>query len=197
MPAGSPYERRRSSGDEAAMNPAGAGASGTRGDDTGIHRAPPLGRALRLALGVVLTAYVIPVYYRQGAAFAVGTLLVLAALLVTYSALLVFLARHVIASRGIVGGAIALGVLVAVYLAGATHLPLVGQGRGELVAVTFLGVSLVVAGLRADPGCEVMAIPGALLRRTAELPCLFFSPLDALEWKWRRRRRSRGGGAGH
>jgi len=57
-----------------------------------------------------------------------------------------------------------------------------------LAAVTFLGISLVVAGLRAAPGCEVMAIPGLLFEKHTELVCLIFSPLDRLERKLRSKR---------
>jgi hypothetical protein len=47
---------------------------------------------------------------------------------------------------------------------------------------------LVVAGVRAAPGCEVMAIPNLLFRKHTELACLFFSPLDNLERKLRNKR---------
>src|SRR6266571_468540 len=66
--------------------------------------------------------------------------------------------------------------------------PLLGRGEGQLAAGTFLGASLIVAGMRADPGCEVMAIPGALFGKHTELACLVFSPLDWLERKWRSKR---------
>ena len=65
---------------------------------------------------------------------------------------------------------------------------ILGRGQGELAAVTFLGISLVVAGLRAAPGCEVMAIPGLLFGKHTELACLIFSPLDRLERKLRSER---------
>jgi hypothetical protein len=71
------------------------------------------------------------------------------------------------------------------YLVGGPGSPILGRGEGRLAAVTFLGVSLVVAGVRATPGCEVMAIPGLLFRKHTELACLIFSPLDRLERKLR------------
>jgi hypothetical protein len=43
----------------------------------------------------------------------------------------------------------------------------------------------VVAGVRAVPDCEVMAIPGVLFGKRTELACLIFSPLDKLERKLR------------
>jgi hypothetical protein len=72
-------------------------------------------------------------------------------------------------------------LLVALYVAGASKLPIFGHGAGQLAAVTFLGISLVVAGVRAVPGCELMAIPGIFFRKDAELACLVFSPLDNIE----------------
>jgi hypothetical protein len=65
-----------------------------------------------------------------------------------------------------------------------------GQGEGALAVITFLGISLVVAGVRAAAGCEVMAIPSLLFRKHSELACLIFSPLDSLERKLRRKRES-------
>jgi hypothetical protein len=47
---------------------------------------------------------------------------------------------------------------------------------------------LVVAGVRAVPGCELMAIPGVFFRKNSELACLIFSPLDKLERKLRSKR---------
>jgi hypothetical protein len=76
-------------------------------------------------------------------------------------------------------------LLVALYVAGASGSPILGRGKGELAAVTFLGVSLLVAGVCAAPGCELMAIPGALFGKHTELACLIFSLLDRLERKLR------------
>jgi hypothetical protein len=83
---------------------------------------------------------------------------------------------------------VAFGLLVVLYLVGASMLPIVGHGKGQLAAATFLGISLVVAGVRAAPGCELMAIPGVLFGKHTELACLIFSRLDRLERKWRRKR---------
>src|SRR5207237_7585205 len=87
------------------------------------------------------------------------------------------------------GAIVANGLLVVLYVTGASGLPILGHGKGQLAAVTFLGVSLVVAGVRAAPGCEVMAIPGVLFGKHTELACLIFSPLDRFERKLRSKRR--------
>jgi hypothetical protein len=56
-----------------------------------------------------------------------------------------------------------------------------GAGEGQLGALTFLGTSLVIAGLRGDPGCEIMAVPNALSGSKTHLACLVFSPVDRVE----------------
>jgi hypothetical protein len=83
---------------------------------------------------------------------------------------------------------VANGLLIALYVAGGSGLPIFGHGKGQLAAVTFFGVSLVVAGMRAAAGCELMAIPGVLFGKHTELACLIFSPLDRLERKLRSKR---------
>ncbi len=152
------------------------------------RRAPPVGRALRILLGLALTIYAAPVYFRVDLPLTVRTLLLVLGLIGVYS-LIHFIASRRIAGfgRGL-GACVAMGLLVAVYVAGAPGAPLLGRGEGELAACTFLAISLVVAGVRADPGCEVMAIPGALFGKHTELACLVFSPLDRLERKLRSKR---------
>jgi hypothetical protein len=47
----------------------------------------------------------------------------------------------------------------------------------------YIGASLIVMAARGDPGCEVMTLPNVILGKETELPCLLFSPIDALEKK--------------
>jgi hypothetical protein len=150
------------------------------------RKATPLGRALRILIGLALIAYVTPVFFfRVPLRFTGKVLLLMVGLIGLYSLL------HIVVSRRIVAFGSSLGavLLVALYVAGASGSLTLGHGKGQLAAVTFLGISLVVAGVRAAPGCELMAIPGALFGNHTELPCLiFFSPLDRLERKlWKRR----------
>jgi hypothetical protein len=83
--------------------------------------------------------------------------------------------------RGHCGG----GVARRVVYCSVPRSPILGHGEGKLAAVTFLGISLVIAGVRAAPGCELMAIPGLLFGKHTELACIIFSPLDRLERKLR------------
>jgi hypothetical protein len=59
-------------------------------------------------------------------------------------------------------------------------------GPGALI---FYGVTLLIAALRGQPGCEATVIPNALLRRDDQIGCPTFSPLDA----WETRHRASGG----
>ena len=154
----------------------------------GPRQAPPVGRALRILLGVVLIVYVTPVYFKVPVGVAVGSLLLVLALIGAYSLIHIGVSRRIVGPC--VGAILAAGLLVALYVAGASRLPIVGGGKGQLAAVTFLGISLVVAGVRAAPGCEVMAVPGLLFGKHTELACLIFSPLDSFERKLRSKRES-------
>jgi hypothetical protein len=139
---------------------------------------------LRIVLGLVLMVYVTPVYFQVPARIAVGSLLLILGLIGAYSLI------HIVVSRRIVGfshlgAAVAWGLPIALYIGGASSAPILGRGKGQLAAVTFLGISLVVAGVRAVAGCEVMAIPALLFGKHTELACLIFSPIDRLERKLR------------
>jgi len=148
-------------------------------------KAPPLGRALRMLIGFMLMIYVAPVYFQVPARVSVSSLLLVAGLIGIYSLLHIIVSQRIVRLGSALGAIVANGLVVALYFLGATRLPIIGHGVGELAAVTFLGVSLVVAGVRAVPGCEVMAIPDLFFRKKSELACLIFSPLDKLERKLR------------
>ncbi len=144
-----------------------------------------MGRALRILLGVALMVYVAPVYFRVPVRLAVDALLLILGLIGVYSLIHIIASRRIVPLGPCLGAIVASGLLVALYLAGASRLPILGRGKGQLAAVTFLGISLVVAGVRAAPGCELMAIPGLLFGKHTELACLIFSPLDKLERRLR------------
>ena len=152
-----------------------------------LRRAPPIGRALRLLFGLALSAYAVPVYFEVDARVSVGALLLLLGLIGAYSLIHLLVSRRVVVLGTSTGAIAALGLLIVVYVVGGPGGILLGRGEGALASVTFLALSLVTAGVRADPGCEVMAIPGALFGSHTELACLVFSPLDALEHKVRRK----------
>jgi peptidoglycan/LPS O-acetylase OafA/YrhL len=151
-------------------------------------KAPPVGRLLRILLGLVLMVYVAPLYFRVPVRVAEGSLLLMLGLIGVYSLIHIVVSRHIVPFGPSLGAVVALGLLVALYVLGASGSPTLGHGKGELAVLTFLGVSLVVAGVRAVPGCELMAIPGVFFGKDTELACLIFSPLDRLERKLRSQR---------
>jgi hypothetical protein len=132
--------------------------------------------------------YVTTVYFQVPGRVAVGSLLLILGLIGVYSLIHMLVSRRLVPFGPGLGAVVALGLLVALYVAGASGLPILGHGKGQLAAVTFLSISLVVAGVRAVPGCEVMAIPALLFGKHTELACLIFSPLDTLERRLRSKR---------
>ncbi len=152
------------------------------------HKAPPVGRVLRILLGLLLIIYTVPVYFQVPMRLAVGAWLLVLGLIAVYSLIHIVLSRRIVAFGPFLAAIVANGLLVALYVAGASELPILGHGKGQLAAVTFLGVSLVVAGVRAAAGCELMAVPGVLFGKHTELACLIFSPLDRFERKLQSKR---------
>jgi hypothetical protein len=150
-------------------------------------KAPPVGRVLRILLGLVLMIYVVPVYVQVPARVVVASLLLMLGLIGVCS-LIHIVSRQTVRFGPFLGAILGLGLLVALYIAGGSALPILGRGKGQLAAVTFLGISLVVAGVRGVPGCELMGIPSVLFGKDTELACLIFSHLDRLERKLRSKR---------
>jgi hypothetical protein len=48
----------------------------------------------------------------------------------------------------------------------------------------FVGSSMVLAALRDNAGCELLALSNWLLRRDDQLACAVFTPLDVLEQRY-------------
>ena len=95
-----------------------------------------------------------------------GSLLLMLALIGVYSLINIVVSQRIVPFGPRLGAIVANGLLIALYLAGGSGLPIFGHGKGELAPVTFFGTSLAVAGVRAAPGCEVMAIPNLLFPKT-------------------------------
>lgn len=149
-------------------------------------RAMLLGRALRLLLGLVFLAAVIPAYARVDALLVLRTAILVLGLLAAYELVHVVVSRSRLEMPSWLGATVALVPVVAVYLAGGPGGLLLGRGEGRLASVTFLALSLVVAAARGDPGCEVMSIPAVLFGAHSRLPCIVFSPIDRVERRLRR-----------
>lgn len=139
--------------------------------ETGI-RARPVGRVLRLLLGILLIAESGRFLGGAEPGLVVGVIAVVGGLVAGYAALHLLISRR-FAVNAWLGAFLALTPVVAVYL--------FGGGPGQLGALLFLGVSLVLAAARGDGGCEVMTLPGMFFGRRTHLVCIAFSPVDWVE----------------
>ncbi len=147
-------------------------------------RTLPVGRILRFLLGALFLAWALPPRGTPLAAMlpAVGVAL---ALLAFYVLIHLGLARRSGPLRPALGLLIAIGPPALVFALGLPGGPIFGHGEGAVGMLLYIGVSLVVMALRADPGCETTALPNALFRRPVYLPCILFSPIDAIERRLR------------
>ncbi|HEV3392077.1 MAG TPA: hypothetical protein VG103_01085 [Chthoniobacterales bacterium] len=152
-------------------------------------RAPPIGRSLRLALGLILIVILVLAGRHVDARFLLRTALLVAALTAAYSLIHLLGSRWCAGLKKWAGAALATGLLVTVYLIGGPGGLLFGKGEGEFAAGTFLGISLLFAAIRGDGGCELMSIPAALFGKGSNLACIVFSPIDSLERRVRRPRK--------
>ncbi len=88
-------------------------------DAQGARRAPPVGRVLRILIGLGLIAQVTPVYFHVDSGLAIGAVLLILGLVAVYSLLHVVVSRRLITLGPGLGAVVGLGTLAAVYLAGA------------------------------------------------------------------------------
>lgn len=73
-------------------------------------------------------------------------------------------------------------------LIGIAFLPLFENAWLAVLGLTLAGLTFLVAGIRANPGCEITALPNLFLPSHRQLSCWcpLFSPLDRLERALRR-----------
>ena len=141
------------------------------------------GRVARLLLGAFLLIWAVPYLLRAPNQLGLPSLGVATGLAVFYSLF------HLVIFRFFPGmnrwwGAIVANVFLAIMLILGQPGGLVfGRGEGVLGTVVFIGVSLVLAALRADSGCEMMTIPALLFKQHTHLVCILFSPIDWIERK--------------
>ena len=134
------------------------------------------GRALRFCLGIFFVLEVWPVYQEVTVK---GVLLRLSwtlGLIIFYLLLNYILLKFIPNINRIIGAVIAFGPLLAVFFIGY-------GGPAATGALTFLAISLILAAIRGDPGCEVMSIPAVLTGKHNHLACILFSPIDWCERK--------------
>ncbi len=147
-----------------------------------------IGSAARIAGG--LAAVVVPIAISGITWWDIGTALLLLPLAATLAAVVTSAALRARSADGDRRGGIepwvrsSVGLIaaVAVGVAATFVTPL----DGSVAIWAFIGVSLLVATLRGDAGCEAVAIPNAIAGRKDPTGCVLYSPLNAIE-----RRRSR------
>ena len=133
-----------------------------------------IGRLLRLALGVYFLFEVIPVYrdvVLEGAMIRLGWAV---GLVLFYSGLHFVILKLAPKINPIFGAFLAFGPFLAVFLLGY-------GGPAATGALTFLSISLILAAIRGDSGCEVMTMPAVFSGKHTHLACLLFSPIDWCE----------------
>jgi hypothetical protein len=123
----------------------------------------------------------LPVYFEADWLYNVRSLVIVLALVAFYTLMHYAVSRLVPKLNRWVGALLAVAPVFLVWVLGQGGGPLFGQGEGGTGAITYIGVSLLIDFARADSGCEVMAIPGLILRNRTHLPCIALSPIDALE----------------
>jgi len=145
------------------------------------QKAGPIGRLLRLFVAICLVIIDVPVLLRAGSAYNLASLGLVAALVMFYMIVHFVVSKYLPNLNRWLGAVLALTPVFLVWFFGQGGGPLFGQGEGGTAAITFVALSLLVDVMRADSGCEVMAIPGLILGNRTHLACLAFCPIDALE----------------
>ncbi len=148
----------------------------------------PVGRVLRFALGLFLVAFTLVLFLKTPSDFVLRTLLVVALLLGFYSLLNYLVVTRFLRLGKWPGAILANGTALFVFLIGGAGGPIFGRGEGQGAVLLYLGISLLLAALRSDPGCEVMSLPGLLFRSRANFMCILLCPIDWLEAKVMRSR---------
>jgi hypothetical protein len=144
------------------------------------ERAGTFGRILRFVLGALLLFAISRYYFVVPRALLMSAFLVAIGIAVFYILLDVALTDFVPNINPILGAVLANVPILLMWI--------FGRNAIQMGAVSFLAISLILAGLQGSKHCEVMSIPGLIFKRNTPLACLFFSPIDWVEQALARRR---------
>ncbi len=142
---------------------------------------------MRVFLGVLILMAVLPYLIAASWPFLLASASTVLILVTIYLLAHYLLSRYFSGLAGFLGAVLLVIPWISVYLLGMGGGLIWGHGEGQLGALFFLGFSLLLAGIRADPGCEMMSIPNVIFRKKSRSACLFFSPIDRFEQKKRTR----------
>ncbi len=144
-------------------------------------KAGAVGRLARLAMGVGLVVIALPVYLEAGLTYNLSSLGLALGLLAIYTLLHLVMSRLLTDLNRWFGAAVVVMPVFLMWFFGQGGGPLFRHGEGGTAAITFLAVSFLVDFVRADAGCEVMALPGLIFGDRTHLPCLLLCPIDHME----------------
>ena len=150
----------------------------------GLERAKPIGSVLRLLTGVILLISVVQVARRASLEYILASSGVVVGLLLFYMLVHWLISKHLPHLNRWLGALVAVLPVALVFILGQGGGFLFGQGEGATGALAYIGLSLLIDVIRADAGCEVMALPGLLSKKRTHLACLAFTPIDWLEEKF-------------
>jgi len=148
-----------------------------------MEKAKPVGRTLRLLIGLAMIFYVVSIYVKGGLNFNLASLEIVVGLILFYIVVHYLVSRYFSNINRWIGALVALVPVMLVFVFGMPHNLIFGRGEGAIGAMTFVGVSLIIDFIRNDSGCEVMAIPGLLAKNRTHLACVTLTPIDILETK--------------
>ena len=142
----------------------------------------PIGTAARLLVGLLLVGFIVygqlatsghltPVTWVLG-------LLGLPALVLAWHAWRIRRNPVPFSDTSPLSFALSLVLPLTLYLTGWLVPPLWFTSDATLI---FVGASLLLAALRGSAGCEFLALSNWLLRRSDQLACAVFTPIDSLE----------------
>jgi hypothetical protein len=148
-----------------------------------MRRAGPVGRITRLVAGGFLVIVVTPSLARASVPLLLSVLAIFIALAAFYAIVHLLVSGMFRNLNKWLGAGVANAPVILVFVLGAPEGLILGSGEGQLAAAAYVGVALLIAAIQADPGCEVMSVPGLLFGRQTHLACIAFSPIDGLEKK--------------
>lgn len=142
---------------------------------TKLYQSEKMGRKLRFLLGAWLIVLVVPYWRAASGSSILTTLAIILGLLVLYIFVHIGLLKYLPGLNRWFGALLAWVPVMLVFVLGGAH--------GRVGVSTFASLSLILAGVRGDPGCEVMSIPALIFKKHTHLLCILFSPIDWLEAK--------------
>lgn len=126
-------------------------------------RTLPVGRILRFCLGAWLIIAVWPFFQHAQSNRILGAIFVVIGLAIFYSVVHWSVSSCLPKINRWLGAFLAILPVLLVFI--------FGGALGQVGAASFLGVSLLLAAVRADAGCEVMSIPSLIFGRRTLLMC--------------------------